>query len=187
MKNLKFVRALMLFIAVTAASVAGAAEQYQVLNVAGIQSYDSQGEPGNTVIELNLGAQSMVTSLAWNVDITAYAPSWLSEMEVHFTSSNGGGVIFTPSFTSASGSEHLQGSASLEDLGLAFEVGSDGKLRIEFSEGFKDMNPGEADGQWDAGSFTIGYVSAVPEPSTYAMMLLGLIAVGAVARRRQQG
>lgn len=185
MKKLKFVRALMFFVAVAAAGIAGAAEQHQVVNVTGIQSYDVEGTPGNAVIDLNLGALAQVTSISWNFDITAYDPSWLSEMQVSFTSSSGDGVVFTPSGTNDSGSEHQEGSADLADLGLAFTVGADGKLHLEFSEVYKDL-PGQADGQWDAGSFTIGYVSAVPEPSTYAMMMLGLLAVGAVARRRQR-
>jgi len=186
MRNTKFVRALMFFVAVTSAGIAAAAEQHQVVNVAGIQSYDLQGEPGNTVIDLNLGALAQVTSISWNFDITAHDPSWLSDMQVSFTPSSGDGVAFTASGTNASGSEHQQGSADLIDLGLAFKVAADGKLHLEFSENFKDLAPGQADGQWDSGSFTIGYVSAVPEPSTYAMMMLGLLAVGAVARRRQR-
>lgn len=189
MRNLKFVRALMFFAAVTAALAGGAvraAETTQVVNVAGIKSYDLFGEAGNTVIELNLGALAQVTSITWNVNFTAFDPSWLADMEVHFSPSSGNdGVVFTPSITEEGGSEHSEGSASLVDLGLDFKVGADGKLRIEFSENYKDLNPGEADGQWDSGSFTIGYVSAVPEPSSYAMMLLGLVAVGAIARRRQ--
>ncbi|MES2159957.1 MAG: PEP-CTERM sorting domain-containing protein [Pseudomonadota bacterium] len=186
MRNLKFARALMFFVAMAAGGAVAAAEQHQVVNVAGVQSYDLYGEPGNTVIELNLGAQAQVTSIAWNFNITAYSPSWLADMEVHFDSSAGSdGVVFTPSIVEDSGTEHHEGSADLVDLGLAFKVGANGKLRIEFSENYKDLNPGEADGQWDSGSFTIGYVSAVPEPATYGMMLLGLLAIGVVARRRQ--
>ncbi|WP_332856448.1 PEP-CTERM sorting domain-containing protein [Duganella sp. S19_KUP01_CR8] len=185
MRNLKFVRALMFFVAMAAGGAAAAAEQFQVVNVAGIQSYGEFGEAGNTIIELNLGALAQVTSIAWNVDTTANSPSWLSELEVHFSPTSGSGVYLTPSATEDSGSEHNEGSAILADLGLTLNVGADGKLRLEFSDGYKDLGPGEADGQWDAGSITIGYVSAVPEPSTYGMMLLGLAAMGVVARRRQ--
>jgi hypothetical protein len=186
MKNLKLARALMLSVAMAVAGVAGAAEQYQVVDVAGIASYDLQGAADNTVIELNLGALSRVTSIGWNVDISAYAPSWLADMEVHVTSTSGEGVVFTPSATMAAGTEHQQGYSKLDDLGLAFRVDSDGKLHLEFSESFKDLNSGAADARWDAGSFTIGYVSAVPEPSLYAMMMLGLLTVGAVARRQRR-
>lgn len=189
MRNLKFVRALMFFAAITAALAGGAvqaAESTKVVNVAGIKSYDLYGEAGNTVLELNLGALAHITSISWNVNYTAFDPSWLADMEVHFGPSSGNdGVVFTPSITEEGGSEHSDGSANLVDLNLDFKVGADGKLRIEFSESYKDLGVGEADGQWDSGTFTIGYVSAVPEPSSYAMMLLGLVAVGAIARRRQ--
>lgn len=186
MRNLKFVRALL--IAATfafAGASAQAQEQFQTVDVTGIQSYDEVGAPGNTVIELNLGSLAEVTSVAWDFTFTAYDPSWLADFEVHFSSTAGfDGVVFTASDTWGPGTESHTGSANLTDLGLNFFVGDDGILRIEFAEGFKDI-PGAADGQWDSGSFTVGYVSAVPEPSTYAMMLLGLVAVGAVARRRQ--
>ncbi len=189
MRNLKFVRALMFCVAFAAAFAGGAAsaaDKTQVVNVAGIQSYDLYGEAGNTVVELNLGALAHVTGISWNFNITAYDPSWLADMEVHFSSSAGSdGVVFTPSDTFDAGTEHHEGSANLVDLGLDFKVGADGKLRIEFSENYKDLGPGEADGQWDSGNFTINYVSAVPEPSTYGMMVLGLAVMGAVARRRQ--
>lgn len=185
MKSLKFVRALLLFAALAVGGGASAAEQFQVVNLTGVQSYDYEGEPGNTVIELNLGALSQITSIAWNFGMTAYSPSWLADMKISFTNSSGGGVYFTPSDTEDSGSEHHSGSASLPALGLAFYVESDGILRLEFSETYKDLGTGVADGQYDSGTITVGYVSAVPEPSTYAMMLLGLLAVGAVARRRQ--
>jgi len=48
------------------------------------------------------------------------------------------------------------------------------------------------DADWGIYKSNVGYagaiatVSAVPEPETYALMLLGLAAIGAFARRRQQ-
>lgn len=193
MRNLKFARTLMFFAAFTAAvagSTAQAAEKTQVVDVSGIQSFSELGSPDNTVVVLDLGSLATVTSIAWNLNFTAFSPSWLSELTVLFTSSAGGdGVIFTPSATSAPGTESDSGSADLVDLGLSFEVGTDGKLYIEFGEDFDDatVNP---DGRWNSGSFTIGYddhvtVTPVPEPETYAMLLLGLGAVGALARRRR--
>jgi hypothetical protein len=87
-----------------------------VVNITGVQSYDYVGEPGNTVIELNLGALSQITSIAWNFGMTAYSPSWLADMQISFTNSSGNGVYFAPSDTEDSGSEHQSGSASPVDL-----------------------------------------------------------------------
>jgi hypothetical protein len=194
MRNLKFARALMFFAAFAAAvagSTAQAAEKTQVVDVTGIQSYDEFGSPDNTVIVLDLGSLATVTSIAWNVNITAFSPSWLSEITVFFSSSDGSeGVYLTPSLTDGPGTESQADGASLVDLGLSFNVGTDGKLYIEFGEGFKDFDAGVADGQWNSGTLTIGYddhiaVAPVPEPETYAMLLLGLGAVGAIARRRR--
>lgn len=193
MRNLKFVRALMFF-AAFAAAVAGtnaqAVEKTQVIDVSGIQSYDLAGTPGNTVLTFDVGSLATITSISWNFTFTAYDPSWLADFEVNFGSTAESFVVFTPSDTWNAGTESHSGSANLVNLGLSFDVGTDGKLRIEFAENFKDLNAGIADGQWDSGTLTIGYdnhlAAAVPEPETYAMMMLGLGLVGALARRRRR-
>ena len=56
-------------------------------------------------------------------------------------------------------------------------------MRVEFYESFNDpeVNP---DGIWNSGSLTLRVVP-VPEPATYGMMALGLLAVGTLVRRRK--
>lgn len=167
-------------------AVTPAATGSVVVDVTGIGSYNTLGSPSNTVLTYNIGAESTVTSVSWNFSITAFAPSWLNEIQVTFTGSDlfGAGVTFTPSDTSAAGTESFSGSASLEELGLAFQVGADGILRLEFHEDFFDASA-VPNGIWNSGTLTLNYVTAVPEPTTYGLMALGLGVLGVAARRRK--
>ncbi|MCV2363534.1 PEP-CTERM sorting domain-containing protein [Paucibacter sp. DJ1R-11] len=158
----------------------------QVVDVAGIKSFGEYGAAGNVVLNFFVGANATITTVDWNVNLTANDPSWLSELTVAFGSSAGGdGVVFSPGYGDDDfGTSTYSGSASLVDLGLSFQVGADGILRLEFHEVYNDpsVNP---DGVWNSGNLTFGVAAPVPEPSTYGMMALGLLGVAAVARRRK--
>jgi hypothetical protein len=181
MKNLKLMRVLM-FVATCMVALAGGSARAtaltQVIDVTGVPSYGYFGDARNTVLTLELAPLATVTSISWDFTIIAYPPSWLSEMQVYITSTAYNGLLFTPSDTLSAGTEHIIGSLVLADYGLEFGVGNDGLLLMEFAESLKDMPVGIIDGRWIAGTFTVGYstVSAVPEASSYAMMLLGLCA-----------
>lgn len=176
----------------------GPAKHYQTLapigqsstiynfDVSGIYSNEEYGSPLNEVFNLDVGAGSWVTGIGWDVTITAYDPSWLSEMQVAFEdSSQSSGVFLTVGVGDSFSGEASYSSpiVNLVDLGLNFQVGADGKLRLEFFEGFNDFDA-DHDGIWDRGTLSIE-VTQVPEPSTYALMLVGLAGAVAIARRRR--
>lgn len=194
MTNANFTRSLRA-VALAAASLmsmgsmagANAATNSLVIDVSGAQSVGLAGTPGNTVMNFNVGANALITSVDWQVSLTAFGASWLSDMELRFGSTAGNdGVWFTPGSENHNGSMSYVGTANLAELGLAFQVQADGILRLEFSELMKDQGPGIADGQWDAGLLTVGITSAVPEPASYGLMALGLLAVGGMASLKSQ-
>ena len=86
-------------------------------------------------------------------------------------------IICTGSYTS---------SVDLTPYGIA--AGTDGLLRIEFSEAYKDFANGVAEGQWVSGSLGLGVTAAaVPEPASAALAALGLGLLGLQTRRARRG
>lgn len=155
-----------------------------VVNVTGAQSVNLQGETGNTVWLVNIGANAVLNALTWQVSLDAFSPSSLSEMQVSFGNSSGLDLVtLAPGLADAvSGTGSYSGTLDLSGFGLA--AGTDGLLRIEFSEAYKDFAVGVAEGRWQSGTLSFD-VSAVPEPATAALALAGLALVGAQARRRR--
>jgi hypothetical protein len=156
------------------------------INVAGVESYGEIGDPGNTVLTFNVGANSKITSIDYLLNLTAIDPSWLSEIGLSFTDSDGiEGVVFNPGFgDDFEGTDTYTGSADLVDFGLDFKVGSDGILRLEFYEDFDDFSG--TDGIWNFGTITFGIepeVVAVPEPSTMLLLGAGIMMLGYGRRR----
>jgi hypothetical protein len=99
------------------------------------------------------------------------------------------GVFFTPGFANANpGTGTDASSANLVDLGLDFQVGADGILRLEFFEDFDDASV-SPDGVWNFGTitFTTDAVDPptgdVPEPASGLLMGAGLALIGYTARR----
>ena len=158
-----------------------------IINVTNAQSVGEQGTVGNTLANYNLGAGAHITGVSYNVTIRANAPSWLSEATFSFGNNALDGVFLSPGFADDnSGTATYTGSGDLVGLGLDFFLGTDGLLYTEFFESFEDATA-SPDAVWTGGNITITYTpaaTAVPEPATWAMMMLGFGAIGAGLRRR---
>jgi hypothetical protein len=157
------------------------------IDVAGVQSYGEIGDPGNTVLTFDVGANATVTSIDYSFNLTAIDPSWLAEIGLAFTNSKGTeGVNFNPGTGDIfPGTDTYTGSAILSDFGLSFKVGNDGILRLEFYEDYDDF--GGPDGTWNFGSITFGIepeAVAVPEPSTALLLGAGMMLIGYGRRQR---
>ncbi|MDX2114068.1 MAG: hypothetical protein SFZ24_00425 [Planctomycetota bacterium] len=157
------------------------------IDVTGINSFDSLGTPGNTIVDIQVGANNIINGIGWDVVLTALGASWRSELRVAFGDSAGTQSLFlrpgndnTPggptNYTSG-------GIIKLADAGVPdFAVGADGILRLEFFESYDDIS-GAVDGVWNSGSLFIQTVNPVPTPAGAG--LLALAGVGLLGRKRR--
>lgn len=157
---------------------------YMTINVSNIPSWDYYGNALNVVQGYNLGANSHVVGIGYDVTLRADGFSWLADMSCAFEdSAQVGGVFLTPGYAdtfSGTGTYSSGGIVDLVGLALDFNVGGDGNLRVEYWENYDDY-AGAVDGYWLGGTMTIAY-EQVPAPS--AMALLGGAGL-LVARRRR--
>lgn len=161
------------------------------VDINGIDSYGLFRSPDNSVLNFDIGANSYITNVTYNVNVSAYSPSWLSELAFAFTNSKvTEGVLINPAFI-----YDIPGTATFFDTldlvaeDLDFYVGNDGILRLEFFEDFDDLfvNP---DGRWNFGTITFDYTpqaapSDVPEPATALLLGGGAMLMGFAGRRRR--
>ncbi len=200
MTKLNYARRLIALVMVTAATSFGMAQAKAISTVAsnvqqvgmhelqvdtaGILDYDERDAASNVVLDFYVGSGASITSLKWDVNLTSYVGSYLSEMKLTFSDSLGKGVTFTPGYgDDFDGTANYAGFQNLGDLGQIFALGADGIFRLEFHDGFKDLAFDEPEGIWNSGTLIFG-VSPVPEPPVFAMALAGLLLISAIIKRR---
>lgn len=170
-----------------AALAGGAHAETFTFDFENLYSVDDKGADGNARLSFELGAGAFITGFGWDIDVTAFDPSFLSELTLDFTNTLGVGAAFSPAPEAyASGSWAGAGSVDLVNTGVSFHLQPDGMLHLEFHE-FYDDEAGVPDGLWRSGSLSFDYVAApIPEPATYALWASGLLAVAAWRGRRRR-
>ena len=177
---------------ITAAlGLAGTAVAGNVVNVdlAGLGSWGAEGDPGNDVILVDLGAGATVDSVEWT-GISVFDPtpgldaSWLSDVAIGFGSTSAANLVRINDDGAELGLPNDDGGGSaigaLDGFkALGFSVDGDGLLRIELYErnGF-DEDSGY-DNIYESGNLAISYI---PAPGAFA--LVGL--AGLVGSRRRK-
>ncbi|MFH0946681.1 MAG: hypothetical protein V2A76_15915 [Planctomycetota bacterium] len=137
-----------------------------IVPVAGVNSWDSQGDSDNEwLFDGTGGTGSNLTALSWDVTFMTLGASWMSESTIYFDGSDqdGSGVYLTPGVgfgSTGTGTFSSGGVIDLTDAGVGdVPVLADGLIHMEFFESFDDVS-NAIDGTFTAGDVTLFYDSS---------------------------
>jgi hypothetical protein len=156
------------------------------IDVSGIESVGDFADPENETLQFYLGPGAYVTGIGFDVVLSAFGTSWLSEFMVDVSESTyTTGAYVSPGWgTNAPGIDMAFNSGGFVDLvanNLDFYLAEDGIVLLTFREAWDDEGV-TPDGLWVSGTLTVEY-TLVPEPSSTMLALSGL---GLVVLRRSR-
>ncbi len=156
-----------------AAGLASAAAADVTVDIAGVTSNNAQGDGGNVVLTVNVGAANAeITSIDFEGFYVPNSPSWTSEPQWSF---QGGGHLW--GMSNHGGVDDSNPLAYAGSEATSFFSDGNGDVTIEFWENFVDFNG--PDGTYERGSITL---KVIPAPASLALLGLG----GLVATRRRR-
>lgn len=163
------------------------------IDVSSARSYDAYDDADNTVRYPDLDTllpgytNYRLTGVGWNVSLTAYSPSRLSEMVIAIERPDRfAGVWMAPGYSDATSGTGTYTNLPLIDLVSThrdFAFAEDHVARIEFFE-LIDNTSNAPDGLWNSGTIILRVeADPVPEPTSLMALSLGVIAL---AKRRRK-
>jgi hypothetical protein len=137
-----------------------------VYDVTGTPSYDFDADCNVRVSIQAPNNKTHLSGIGWDVQLTAYSPSWLSEIAVLITNVNGEGFVLRPGEEDDFDGTGSYSSGGLNDLcgvyGPPMLELPDGYLYLEFLETYDDFPDCEQDGNWDSGTLTFAFDTPAP-------------------------